>query len=105
MSDNLSPAILLTGSPGVGKSTIIQGLVDRLGPAAGGFYTRELRQAGQRVGFEIVTLASQREVLATTDVRSAIGTPPPGVGFGRARRRTFKGVEGSVLVCPVRRVD
>lgn len=75
MSDNLSPAILLTGSPGVGKSTIIQGLVDRLGPAAGGFYTRELRQAGQRVGFEIVTLAGQREVLATTD---------PGIPFIRA---------------------
>ena len=43
------------------------------------------------------------QVLATTDVRSAIGSPPPGVEFGRARRRAFKGVEGSVLVCPVRR--
>jgi class 3 adenylate cyclase len=43
------------------------------------------------------------EILATTDVRSTIGTPPPGVAFGRARRRTFKGVDGSVLVCPVRR--
>ncbi|MFP5578629.1 MAG: adenylate/guanylate cyclase domain-containing protein [Acidimicrobiia bacterium] len=45
------------------------------------------------------------EILATVDVRSAIGTPPPTVAFGRARRRTFKGMEGSVLVCPVRRSD
>lgn len=45
------------------------------------------------------------EVLATTDVRSAIGTPPPGVAFGRARRRRFKGVDDSVLVCPVRRAS
>ncbi len=42
------------------------------------------------------------EVLATTAVRSAVGDLP-GVRFGRARRRSFKGVDGSVLVCPVRR--
>lgn len=43
------------------------------------------------------------EILATVDVRQAVGTVPAGVEFGRARRRTFKGVDGSVLVCPVRR--
>jgi adenylate cyclase len=45
------------------------------------------------------------EILATTDVRAALGDLPAGVTFGRARRRTFKGVDGSVLVCPVRRAD
>ena len=43
------------------------------------------------------------EILATTQVRSALGDMPRGVAFGRARRRTFKGVDGSVSVCPVRR--
>jgi len=43
------------------------------------------------------------EILATTAVRSALGEVPPGVAFGRARRRSFKGVDGSVAVCPVRR--
>lgn len=47
----------------------------------------------------------ENKVLATTEVRSAIGTPPPDVGFGRARRRTFEGIEGSVLVCLVRRAS
>ncbi len=42
------------------------------------------------------------EILATTQVRSAVGTLP-GVSFGRARRRSFKGVSSSVMVCPVRR--
>lgn len=32
---------------------------------AGGFYTRELRRAGRRTGFEIVTLTDQRDMLAT----------------------------------------
>lgn len=45
------------------------------------------------------------EVLATVDVRTAIGSPPLGVRFGRARRRTFKGMDGSVLVCPVDRAS
>lgn len=42
------------------------------------------------------------EILATTQVREVVGDLP-GVQFGRARRRTFKGVDGSVLVCPVSR--
>jgi hypothetical protein len=36
-------------------------------------------------------------------VRDALGDVPAGLVFARARRRTFKGVSGSVLVCPVRR--
>lgn len=42
------------------------------------------------------------ETLATTAVRSVVG-PIPGVRFGRARRRSFKGVSESVSVCPVTR--
>ncbi len=42
------------------------------------------------------------ETLATTDVRSAVG-PIAGVEFGRARRRSYKGVSGSISVCPVSR--
>lgn len=45
------------------------------------------------------------ELLATTDVRSAIGGALPGVAFGRARRRTFKGVDASISVCPIRRAS
>ena len=40
------------------------------------------------------------EVLVTTDVRDAVGELR-GVRFGRARRRTFKGVNDVVRVCPV----
>lgn len=42
------------------------------------------------------------EVLATTDVRAVAGALP-GIDFGRARRRSFKGVDGSISVCPVTR--
>jgi nucleoside-triphosphatase len=35
-----------------------------------GFITRELRQSGRRVGFEIKTLAGESGVLAHTDIKS-----------------------------------
>ncbi len=60
----MGQAILLTGAPGCGKTTLIERVVARLPLAAGGFLTRELRQDGERVGFEIVTLDGRRGLLA-----------------------------------------
>lgn len=60
------PAILLTGHPGVGKTTVIHKTVALLQRPAGGFYTREVRAGGRRTGFEIVTLEGQTAPLATT---------------------------------------
>jgi nucleoside-triphosphatase len=36
----------------------------------GGFYTQEIREAGVRKGFEIITLDGQRGILAHVDIRS-----------------------------------
>ena len=55
---------LLTGRPGVGKTTIIRWLANLLGPVADGFYTQEVRCEGSRVGFELVTLSGERAWLA-----------------------------------------
>lgn len=60
------PCLLLTGAPGVGKSTIIQRVIDKLRERPGGFFTREVRRDGRRVGFEIVTLDGETAMLATT---------------------------------------
>lgn len=66
MKSKLKPIVpLLTGSPGVGKSTIIRQVAGRLGSRAGGFFTQEVRVDGQRTGFEVVTLGGQTAVLAT----------------------------------------
>jgi nucleoside-triphosphatase len=64
-----APPILVTGSPGVGKTTLIRELAKRLAnyhPA--GFYTEEIRDAqGRREGFQLVTLDGRRQVLAHVD--------------------------------------
>jgi len=62
--------LLLTGLPGVGKTTIIKQLAKELGPRAGGFYTEEMLGKGGRVGFRLVTLDGREAVLAHVDVRS-----------------------------------
>jgi nucleoside-triphosphatase len=55
--------LLLTGNPGVGKTTVLTKTVDTLkmkGLRVGGMLSREARTGGTRVGFEILDLSSGR---------------------------------------------
>ncbi len=54
----MGKALLLTGRPGIGKTTVIQAVADRLGRQAGGFYTVEIREAGKRTGFRLTGIGS-----------------------------------------------
>ena len=63
--------ILLTGAPGVGKTTLLRGVLERLDRPCGGFFTREVRDAdGRRAAFELVTLGGQTGLLAQLDLQS-----------------------------------
>ncbi|MHA2372470.1 MAG: NTPase [Candidatus Thorarchaeota archaeon] len=60
--------ILLTGRPGVGKSTVIRSVIEMLGPdRVGGFWSSEIREEGRRVGFSLETVAGERGTLAHID--------------------------------------
>ncbi len=63
-------AYLLTGGPGVGKTTIIKRALEKAQVAAGGFFTEEIRGGGVRQGFRIVTLEGDSTILAHIDIRS-----------------------------------
>ncbi|XP_060590633.1 cancer-related nucleoside-triphosphatase-like [Ruditapes philippinarum] len=59
--------ILLTGQPGVGKTTLVKKVCDKLEDEnwqCQGFYTEEKREDGQRVGFDVVTFDDKRGPLA-----------------------------------------
>lgn len=55
--------VLLTGRPGVGKTTVIRRLAARLSPSVrmGGFVTEEIRDGGERQGFRALPLAGDAE--------------------------------------------
>jgi len=55
---------LITGPPGVGKTTAIRKVASSLGEDADGFYTEEIREKGSRRGFKIVTLRGESGLLA-----------------------------------------
>jgi len=54
----MSENILLTGKPRIGKTTIIQKFVQRCPVTVGGFFTSEIRERGERVGFTIEAIRS-----------------------------------------------
>ena len=60
------PRILVTGPPGVGKTTLVRRVIALLPDARiTGFTTEEIRGRGGRTGFRIVTLDGRTERLAT----------------------------------------
>lgn len=60
--------VLLTGRPGVGKSTVIQRALEMTDVTVGGFFTQELQEDGKRVGFGITTLDGEEGTLAHVDI-------------------------------------
>jgi len=72
--------LLLTGSPGCGKTTVLKGVAEHLGDYhLAGFLTLELREHGQRVGFEAVGLGGRRVILAHVRFRSLVSVARYGV--------------------------
>jgi nucleoside-triphosphatase len=67
----MTTKVLLTGRPGCGKTTLIKRVVNELSLPAGGFYTEEIRERGQRVGFKIITLDGKEAVFAHVDFKSS----------------------------------
>lgn len=65
--------LLLTGPPGCGKTTVLERVAEQVRELRlAGFVTRELREQGQRVGFEAIGLGGHRVVLAHVRFRSLV---------------------------------
>jgi nucleoside-triphosphatase len=72
--------LLLTGAPGCGKTTVLERVAEHLGDLRlAGFLTLELREHGQRVGFEAVGLGGRRAILAHVRFRSSVSVGRYGV--------------------------
>ena len=94
--------ILLTGHPGCGKTTLIRMVIAQIPRPMSGFYTQELRSAGRRVGFELLTLDGQQSVLAHVDIRGCHRIGKYGVDTGildeLAVPTLYQGIEVNGLI-------
>jgi nucleoside-triphosphatase len=62
---------LITGKPGVGKTTLVQKIIKRMGSVnMAGFCTSEIRCTGSRLGFELQGLNGGRRTLAHVEIDS-----------------------------------
>lgn len=62
--------ILITGPPRCGKSTLIERVVNRIDVPLMGFFTREMKEKGRRVGFSINTLDGREGILAHQNLKT-----------------------------------
>lgn len=89
--------LLLTGGPGVGKTTLIKEAVAGAQVNAGGFYTEEVRIDGVRQGFRIVTLDGRMAVLADVNVSGSCRVGKYGVDL--------QGLEGTGVAALKEAID
>ncbi|MBI2882539.1 MAG: AAA family ATPase [Candidatus Methylomirabilis oxyfera] len=71
MNSSIRHVLLLTGRPGVGKTTAIHRIAASLvGWRLAGFYTDEIRESGQRQGFRAVSFDGSEKVMAHSNIHS-----------------------------------
>jgi nucleoside-triphosphatase len=96
--------LLLTGNPGVGKTTVLTKTVDALraeGCTVGGMISREVREGGARVGFEIMDLTSgRRGWLAHVNQKSG-----PQVSRYRVNIEDLSGIGAEAILVAVKNCD
>jgi nucleoside-triphosphatase len=97
--------LLVTGSPGVGKTTLLLRVVEALkvrGCTIGGMISREVRLYGTRVGFEILDLADSDKHGWLAHVNQKTG---PQVGKYRVNLEDLNNVGVEAVLKAVRECD
>ena len=97
--------VFLTGKPGVGKTTLIEKFVQSLPLLAGGFVTREIREGGRRVGFEIQALSGEKGIMAHVGFPYSLRVGRYGVDISCLERIGVVALERAVHSSPLVVVD
>ncbi len=61
--------LLITGRPGVGKTTLLMKVIEATGLSPNGFYTEEIRVGRDRKGFRVKTFSGKEGILAHVEYK------------------------------------
>lgn len=92
------PRILLRGRPGVGKTTVVARLAERLlagGVPVAGFLTREVRAGAARRGFLVESFDGRKGVLADVRIPGPVRVGKYGVDVAAFDRVALPALEGA----------
>lgn len=84
----------------MGKTTLLLSLLKTLPGRKGGFYTREIREEGQRVGFQVTDLAGPEGVLAHVRLGG-----PPRLGRYGVDLKTFEAIGVQAMIRALQEAD
>ncbi|MFD0698432.1 nucleoside-triphosphatase [Paenibacillus sp. GCM10027628] len=102
----METCFLLTGKPRVGKSTAIKRIIQQIGPEYfGGFYTEEIRNCTDRIGFNCITLNGETVCIANVDSESSVRVGRYGVDIDAFENNALKAVNLSLNTKQITVID
>lgn len=99
--------MLLTATPGTGKTTAIKKIIDLIGKQnCGGFYSEEIKDdAEQRIGFECISLDGTSTRLADISFESEIKLSRYGLDIKAFEKIAINSIEESLAIKQVLIID
>jgi len=88
--------IILTGPPRIGKTTIVNELINKLNKQCAGFYTEEIREDNRRVGFRLIALDNNSCVMAHKNIRSKYRVGKYGVNLDCIEKTGVKAIKEGI---------
>lgn len=96
---------LISGPPGIGKTTVITRVAKNLESECGGFYTTEVRMEGIRKGFKINTLDGMSGVLADVSLCNSPKVGKYGVNLEDIERIAVPSINKAVMTNKIVIID
>lgn len=93
--------ILITGKPGIGKTTVIKKFIEKFGKSVGGFYTEEIRERGKRVGFRIKSISGDEGLLSHIGIKSNCNVGKYGVNVNDIDKVGVKAIDDALEKCEI----
>jgi nucleoside-triphosphatase THEP1/ADP-ribose pyrophosphatase YjhB (NUDIX family) len=103
---NFKSVFLLTGSPRMGKTTLIKKLINEIGSdICGGFYTEEITNSNERVGFRCVSINGESVEIASVESPSKTRIGRYGIDIERFEKFAIKILQEALITKKIIVID